>query len=140
MRQQGGAIRAALVNQGHFGRVSRSLIYIHDHYTESLTVESLAMLAGLSIPAFHVHFKAITHTTPIQYIKSVRLHQARLLMIRDNMTAAGAASRVGYESASQFNREFKRLFGRSPGDEARSMKVAFSLLPAAQVMGISVTH
>jgi len=125
---RGGAIRAALACHGNFGRIARTLRRIHLDYTQPLDVASLAQEAGLSVPAFHVHFKAVAATSPIQYIKSVRLHQARLMMIRDNVTAAGAAARVGYESASQFNREFKRLFGRSPGEEARTMRTAFALM------------
>ncbi|KGD71932.1 AraC family transcriptional regulator [Tatumella morbirosei] len=125
---RGGAIRAALACHGNFGRIARTLRRIHLEYTQPLDVASLAQEAGLSVPAFHVHFKAVAATSPIQYIKSVRLHQARLMMIRDNVTAAGAAARVGYESASQFNREFKRLFGRSPGEEARTMRTAFALM------------
>jgi len=138
--EQGGAIRAALASQGHFGRIARTLQRIHDDYEQALDVGTLAREAGLSVPAFHVHFKAVASTSPIQYIKSVRLHQARLLMIRDDLTAAAAGARVGYESASQFNREFKRLFGRSPGEETRAMKWAFALLPATQLEGIATTH
>lgn len=138
--KQGGAIRAALASYGSFGRVSRALKRIHDDYTLTLDVSSMAREAGMSIPAFHTHFKAVTGTSPIQYIKSLRLHQARLLMIRDNLTAAAAAVKVGYESPSQFNREFRRAFGRSPGKEAREMRTAFALLPAAQLEGIASTH
>ena len=104
MSAQGGAIRAALASHGSFGRIARVLRRIHSDYAKSLDVGSLAREAGLSIPAFHAHFKCVAATSPIQYVKSVRLHQARLMMIRDDVTAAGAAARVGYESASQFNR------------------------------------
>lgn len=138
--EQGGAIRAALACHGNFGRIARTLRRIHSDYAQSLDVASLAREAGLSVPAFHVHFRAVTATSPIQYIKSVRLHQARLMMIRDNMTAAGAAVRVGYESASQFNREFKRLFGRSPGEEARKMRSAFALMDPAQLEAATSRH
>ncbi|WP_263769619.1 AraC family transcriptional regulator [Propionivibrio soli] len=138
--EQGGAIRAALASHGNFGRVSRALRRIHSDYALSLDVGSLAREAGLSVPAFHVHFKAVARTSPIQYIKSVRLHQARLLMIRDYLTAAAAGARVGYESPSQFNREFKRFFGRSPGEETREMREVFSLLPATQLQEIAVSH
>ena len=138
--KQGGAVLAALACHGNFGRISRALSRIHRDYAESLNVGSLAREVGLSIPTFHAHFKEIARTSPIQYIKSVRLHQARLLMIRDNVTAAAAAARVGYESPSQFNREFKRFFSRSPGDEARTMRAAFSLLPPAQLEGVAATH
>ncbi|WP_342321190.1 AraC family transcriptional regulator [Kosakonia sp. BYX6] len=127
--ERGDALRAALVNQGQFATISRVLQRIHRHFSQPLQVTTLASDVGLSVPAFHKHFKSVTGTSPLQYIKSVRLNQARLLMIRDNVTAAGAAFRVGYESPSQFNREFRRLFGRSPGEEAKEMKAAFSLFP-----------
>ncbi|MDC5041907.1 AraC family transcriptional regulator [Acinetobacter baumannii] len=131
--EQGGAIRAALASHGNFGRIARVLRRIHTDYAQPLDVAALAGEAGLSVPAFHAHFKTVAATSPIQYIKSVRLHQARLMMIRDNVTAAGAAVRVGYESPSQFNREFKRLFGRSPRQEAREMRNAFALMEPAQL-------
>lgn len=138
--EQGGAIRAALASHGNFGRIARVLRRIHTDYAQPLDVAALAREAGLSVPAFHAHFKAVAATSPIQYIKSVRLHQARLLMIRDHVTAAGAAVRVGYESASQFNREFKRLFGRSPGEEAREMRSAFALMEPAQLVEAAAMH
>ncbi|HGM4255576.1 TPA: AraC family transcriptional regulator N-terminal domain-containing protein [Pseudomonas aeruginosa] len=138
--EQGGAIRAALASHGNFGRIARVLRRIHTDYAQSLDVAALAREAGLSVPAFHAHFKTVAATSPIQYIKSVRLHQARLMMIRDHITAAGAAVRVGYESPSQFNREFKRLFGRSPGEEAREMLSAFALMEPAQLEVAAVTH
>lgn len=137
---QGGAIQAALASHGNFGRIARALQRIHSDYAASLDVGTLARDAGLSVPAFHVQFKAVAATSPIQYIKSVRLHQARLMMIRDNLTAAGAAAKVGYESASQFNREFKRFFGRSPGEEAREMRSAFALMAPAQLEALALPH
>lgn len=130
--EQGSVIRSALSLQGHFGRIARALRRIHAHYAQPLNVGGLAHDADLSVAAFHNHFKALTRTTPIQYIKSIRLHQARLMMIRDRQTAAAAAARVGYESPSQFSREFKRFFGRSPAEEARCMAELFALLPATQ--------
>ncbi|THT95895.1 AraC family transcriptional regulator [Lampropedia puyangensis] len=138
--EQGGAIRAALASHGNFGRIARVLRRIHTDYAQLLDVAALAREAGLSVPAFHAHFKTVTDTSPIQYIKSVRLHQARLMMIRDHVTAAGAAVRVGYESPSQFNREFKRLFGRSPGEEAREMRSAFALMEPAQLAEAAAMH
>lgn len=116
--QQGSAIHAAVTRQRCLG-IARALRRIHTDYAQPLDVASLAREAGLSQSSFHLRFKAFAKTSPLQYIKSLRLHQARLLMIRDKTTAAAAAVRVGYESASHFNREFKRLFGRNPGEEAR---------------------
>lgn len=128
--EQGGAMRAALAHHGRFGRVARALKKIHAGFAGPLNVSGLAEEAGMSVPAFHANFRAVTQTSPIQYIKSTRLHHARLLMIRDGVTAASAAARVGYESASQFSREFKRLFGRTPVDEVRDMRESFTLSPA----------
>lgn len=130
---QGMAMRAALAHNGRFGRVARALNCIHADFAQPLTVAHLAKEAGMSVPAFHANFRTVTQTSPIQYIKSTRLHQARLLMIRDGLTAAGAAAKVGYESPSQFSREFKRFFGRTPSDEVRDMRVTFSLSPATQL-------
>jgi AraC-like DNA-binding protein len=128
--QQGPALRAALAHQSHFGKVAKALRRIHAGYNSSLDVETLAMEAGMSIAAFHANFKAVTTSSPIQYLKTTRLHKARLLMVQDGVTAATAAARVGYESASQFSREFKRLFGRTPLDEASKMKSALIEMPA----------
>lgn len=125
--EQGGSMRAALSRQGNFGRISRAIRKIHTNFAQPLTVEELAAEARMSVPTFHVHFKAVTDTSPLQYIKSTRLHQARLLMARLGTTAAAASSQVGYESPSQFSREFKRLFGGSPLQEIARMKRNFAL-------------
>jgi AraC-like DNA-binding protein len=124
--EQGGSMRAALSAQGPFGKVTRAIRRIHSDFGERLDVDRLAREAGMSVPSFHSHFKAVTHTSPMQYLKSTRLHQARLLMLRGGMTAAAASAQVGYESASQFSREFKRMFGRTPLDEADRMRRAFA--------------
>jgi AraC-like DNA-binding protein len=132
MGEQGNAMRAALTHQGHFGKIARALRRIHADYQADLNVASLAHEANMSVPAFHAHFKAVTQCSPIQYVKSARLHEARLLMVRGGVTAASASSAVGYESASQFSREFKRMFGRSPVAEASFMQQALALTPAVQ--------
>ncbi|MCE8021295.1 AraC family transcriptional regulator [Halomonas sp. MCCC 1A11036] len=138
--EQGGSVRAALAQQGQFGRIAKALHRIHAEFAEPLEVGELASEVGMSTAAFHVHFKAVTQTSPLQYIKSTRLHQARLLMIRDGLPAAAAAARVGYESPSQFSREFKRFFGRPPGEEVREMKASLVLLPPAQAAGMAQPH
>lgn len=127
---QGGTMRAALSMQGQFGKIARAIRRIHQSYRTELLVEQLASESGMSVPSFHVHFRGITNTSPIQYLKSTRLHQARLLMVRKGITAAAASYEVGYGSPSQFSREFRRLFGRSPGDEVRRMKADFAVPPA----------
>ncbi|MGL6244557.1 AraC family transcriptional regulator [Pseudomonas sp.] len=129
---QGGSMRAALTARGRFGRISLALRKIHACLGERLDVEQLASEANMSVPTFHAHFKAITHASPMQYLKSTRLHQARLLMVRNGCSVAMAASDVGYESGSQFSREFKRLFGRTPTEEVARMKGSFALPPPVQ--------
>jgi AraC-like DNA-binding protein len=126
---QGSAMRSALSMQGQFGKIARALRRIHQSYKTGLLVEELAGEAGMSVPNFHIHFRRMTKTSPIQYLKSIRLHQARLLMVRNGITAAAASYEVGYGSPTQFSREFKRLFGRSPGEEVRRMKAGFAVPP-----------
>ncbi len=125
--EQGGSMRAALNRQGHFGKVTRAIRKIHRCYQQHLDVESLAREASMSVPNFHLHFRSVTDSSPMQYVKSTRLHQARLLMLRHDMSASSAAFNVGYESASQFSREFKRFFGRTPLAEIEWMKATYAL-------------
>ncbi|WMJ68931.1 AraC family transcriptional regulator [Stenotrophomonas sp. 24(2023)] len=127
---QGDALREALAMRGQFGRIGRALRYIHTHYAQPLDLALLAAEAGMSVPSFHGHFKAVTRTSPMQYVKSTRLHQARLLMVREGHAAEAASHAVGYASASQFSREFKRLFGRSPRAEAQRLRSSFAVPPA----------
>lgn len=125
--EQGASMRAALRNDGQYAKVARAIRKIHAAYADKLDVEQLAQEAGMSPPSFHAHFKAVTATSPMQYLKSTRLHQARLLMLRNGLTVAAASATVGYESASQFSREFKRLFGMTPVQEVTRMKTAYAL-------------
>lgn len=118
----GGALLALVSRQTHFSQISRALRRIESQYTESLSVDELAAEANMSVSAFHHNFKAVTSTSPLQYIKSFRLHKARLMMVRDGVKASTAAVRVGYESASQFSREFKRYFGVTPCEEVARMR------------------
>jgi AraC-like DNA-binding protein len=121
---QGDAVRVALCYQGNMKRIGKALRRIREGYAGAVDVAALAKEAGMSIAAFHAHFKVVTQTTPIQLLKATRLQQARLLMIRDGVGAASASRLVGYESTSQFSREFKRFFGRTPTQEATRMKAA----------------
>jgi AraC-like DNA-binding protein len=127
---QGSAMREALARKGQYGKIGRALRRIHAGYAEALDLALLAQEAGMSVAAFQSHFKAITRTSPMQYLKSTRLHQARLLMVRHGLTAGSACFAVGYTSASQFSREFRRLFGTTPAAEARRMRANFALPPA----------
>ena len=120
--EQGGALRAAAALHSRFGQVNRTVQRIHSEYARDLTVEELAETAGMSASAFHQNFKAVTSTSPLQYLKTIRLHKARMLMVHEGLRAGMAAEQVGYESSSQFSREFKRLFGASPLEETERVR------------------
>ncbi len=134
---QGSSMREALSLRGQFGRIGKSLRVIHAEYAQPLDVTRLANEAGMSVPSFHSHFKAVTQASPMQYVKSTRLHQARLLMVRQDLTAETASQAVGYTSPSQFSREFKRLFGLTPAAEARRMREGFAIPAFAQAAFVS---
>lgn len=116
--KKGDALRALAFKHKKFFQISRVLNTIHESYSDKLDLNSLALEAGMSISAFHSSFKAVTKSSPLQYIKNVRLHKAKLLMTKEGINAYNAAYDVGYESPSQFNREYKRLFGLPPGKDA----------------------
>jgi AraC-like DNA-binding protein len=105
------------------------LKHIESQYTENLSVDRLAAEANMSVSAFHHNFKSVTSTSPLQYLKTYRLHKARMLMIHDGMKASAAAMRVGYESPSQFSREFKRYFGMTPGKMPRVFARCRDVIP-----------
>jgi AraC-like DNA-binding protein len=134
---QGSSMREALSLRGQFGRIGKSLRLIHAEYAQPLDVARLADEAGMSVPSFHSHFKVVTQVSPMQYVKSTRLHQARLLMVRHDLTAETASQAVGYTSPSQFSREFKRLFGLTPAAEARRMREGFAIPPFANTTYVS---
>lgn len=120
--EQGGALRALANRDEHFMRVARVLKRIHTECAQPLSVEQMAKQARMSVAAFHSNFKQVTGNSPIQYLKRIRLDRARRLMAHDGYNASMAASAVGYESPSQFSREFKRLFGATPVEEAEQAR------------------
>ncbi|HSX62574.1 MAG TPA: AraC family transcriptional regulator [Tahibacter sp.] len=105
---------------GH--RVGRAIDLIKSRYADALSVEELADAAHMSVSALHHRFKAATSLSPLQFQKSLRLHEARRLMLAEGFEAAAAAHRVGYESASQFSREYRRLFGAPPRREIVALR------------------
>lgn len=122
MDKQGAAIRAALSGKGHFRQIAATIRIIHTQFMDNIDIDRLAGEAGMSSPSFHRHFRAFTGTTPKQYLISTRLHQARFLMVKRNVTASEAALRVGYASPTQFSREFSRFFGSPPQKEAQRLR------------------
>jgi AraC-like DNA-binding protein len=98
-------------------QMHRVLHRMHAEYARPLNIAELAGELGMSVSALHHHFKAVTATSPLQYLKTVRLHKARMFMVQDAVGASIAAERVGYESPSQFSREFRRMFQATPMEE-----------------------
>ena len=112
---QGARLRALAETGGRTQQVARSIALLKLELARPLYVAQLADVAHMSVSSFHRHFKALTTLSPVQYQKQLRLHEARRLMVLSAMTAAQAAERVGYRSASQFNRDYRRVHGRPPG-------------------------
>ncbi|RDJ27306.1 AraC family transcriptional regulator [Bosea caraganae] len=106
----------------HTQRIARALHVLRDHFAEPIRIERLAETARMSPSSFHQHFKTLTAMTPLQYQKHLRLLEARRLMVADGSNVAEAAYEVGYESASQFSREYARMFGAPPKRSLAELK------------------
>ena len=104
-------------------RISVAIQKLRRDYDQTVTIEELAGLAGMSVSSFHVHFKSVTNMSPLQFQKSVRLVEARTLMISQHMDAASTAYKVGYESPSQFSREYARMFGCPPARDIARIRL-----------------
>ena len=111
---RGAMLRQMALPTSGLSQVNRSIRAIRRRYAETIRVEELAGLAGMSAPSFHRHFRAATAMSPLQFQKQIRLQEARRLLLADGKNAARVGFDVGYESASQFSREYRRLFGAPP--------------------------
>lgn len=105
-------------------QIAKSVAWIKKNFAKPLSVDDLAARAHMSASTFRQHFRAITGSSPLQYQKKLRLQEARQLMLNQNVDAAKASDQVGYESASQFSREYSRLFGAPPLQDVRRMRQA----------------
>lgn len=115
--ENGEILRELAVNNSGFYQISRIINKIHENYSRTYEVRDLAREAGMSVSAFHTAFKGITSSSPLQYIKNIRLHKAKELIQQEGEKVNIAATLVGYESTSQFSREYKRFFGFSPAQD-----------------------
>lgn len=103
-------------------QIAKVITWLKQHYTENVPMDDLAAKAHMSPSTFRQHFRAIAGMSPLQYLKNLRLQDARQLMLNENLDAGSAAVRVGYESASQFSREYSRLFGEPPNRDIKRMR------------------
>jgi len=113
----GHRLRALATTDTRSSRIARAVARLREDYLEPLSIEELARTVHMSTSSFHHQFKAVTTMSPLQFQKHLRLHEARRLMMAGGMEALSAARHVGYESPSQFSREYKRLFGAPPRSE-----------------------
>jgi AraC-like DNA-binding protein len=118
----GTEIAKLTLPDSHTDRVANAIYFLRDNFTQSLRVEQLAEVARMSLSSFHQHFRAMTSMTPVQYQKQLRLLEARRLMVSDAANVSEAAYQVGYESASQFSREYSRNFGVAPKQDVMNYK------------------
>jgi len=119
---EGARLRAiaTLGDQSH--RTAKAIAWVRTNYSKPLRLEDLAKIAGMGVSTLHHHFRALTAMSPLQYQKQLRLQAARERMLMDGLDAASAAFEVGYESATQFNREYSRLFGQPPMRDIRTLR------------------
>lgn len=117
---QAAPLFALVSHNTHLSRMERVLKHLHNNFTGHLDVDQLAAMANMSSSSFHRNFKQITASSPIQYVKKIRLSRARELLQDHGLKVKQAAAQVGYESPTQFSREFSRYFGLSPSDCAKA--------------------
>jgi AraC-like DNA-binding protein len=122
--QQGEAVRQVATSGSNMQRIAEIINRIKTDFTEPVRVEELAEQANMSAASFHRHFKAVTSMSPLQYQKQLRLITARQIMLAEAIDATQAAYRVGYESASQFSREYARMFGAPPMRDIERLRTA----------------
>jgi AraC-like DNA-binding protein len=119
---EGTRLRAIATRGEQSHRTAKAIAWIGAHFAKPLRVEELAEIAGMGVSTLHHHFRMLTAMSPLQYQKQLRLLAARGRMLMDGLDAASAAFEVGYESASQFNREYSRFFGQPPMRDIRTLR------------------
>jgi AraC-like DNA-binding protein len=112
--EQGDRLRHIAITSGYTSPIAKAIERLREDYDQPIRIEEVAQEVGLSVSSFHHQFKAVTALTPLQFQKRLRLQEARRLMVGEYLDATSTAYRVGYNDASHFNREYKRLFGLPP--------------------------
>ena len=124
---QGATVRQIGLADSGLAHLARAIRWIRGHYDQTLRVEELAALATMSVSSFHRHFRAVTSMTPIQFQKQIRLHEARARLLAEGKDVAGVGFAVGYDSPSQFSREYRRMFGVPPSRDALALRKTAAL-------------
>ena len=120
--EQGARVGEVAIAHSHAQRIGRAIQWLRANFTQPLRIDAFARVAHMSPSSLHHHFKAVTAMSPLQYQKQLRLQEARRLLLSEGIDAATAAHRVGYGSASQFSREYSRLFGEPPARDRRRLR------------------
>jgi AraC-like DNA-binding protein len=125
---KGDMLRQLAAPSSQLSYIRRAIDFIRSRFDRPIRVEELADLAEMSAPSFHRHFRSVTGMSPIQYLKKIRLQEARRRLLAESATAASVAMEVGYESPSQFSREYRRMFGAPPAQEIRAIRQALAVV------------
>lgn len=129
---QGAMVRQIGLADSRMAQIGRAIRWIRKHYAESFRIEDLAGIVGMSATSFHRHFLGVTSLTPIQYQKQIRLQMARSRLMSAAEDVAEIAFAVGYDSPSQFSREYRRQFGFPPGEDGRRLRRVNELIVTSQ--------
>lgn len=122
MGPEGWRLRRALLEKGKASKIRQAIFWIRENYSKTLDIKTVATKSGMAVTTFHRRFKEVTGLSPVQFQKRLRLVKARRLLVSSDYSVSDAAFEVGYESPSQFNREYSRLFGASPAKDAIKLK------------------
>jgi len=119
-----GVIRQMAQANSRLNQIAKAIVWIRSHYTETCKIDDVADIAGMSRSAFYAHFKVVTSMSPLEFRTQLRLQEARRLMVAEGMEAASAGFQVGYDSPSQFSRDYSRIFGMPPAKDASRLRGA----------------
>lgn len=122
-------VRQIGLADGDLAQLTIAIGWLRDNYAEPVRMDDLARMCGMSVSAFHRRFRAVTAMSPLQFQKRIRLQQARSLLVAQRGDIAGIGHRVGYDSPSQFTREYRRLFGAPPGQDAATLRRTAAHIP-----------